>query len=245
MANKILKATMHTLDFFFCLKSHKKNSGEYTLEKIDTGKIENLQKIYNQQIRVYLNADKLRTKKMFIEYELDKAKMFQIRFTDYRTDKQQLLYWTDLQNWIDFLEGKLKKPKPKKSKLSYQWQNKPNEELPELYELLLNKYKLISPETTLEQFKGIFTGQPLESIKPVKWHDNNTSELLYFIKGLKKNDNIELNIKRSDYIKMTSCIVKPDGRKFEANFKELNQNISINLSIKKRETINDLVDNFR
>lgn len=65
----------------------------------------------------------------------------------------------------------------------------------ELYSLMLNKYKLIAPETTLEQFKAVFTGQPIESINPIKWHQDNASELLYFIDRLQKTNNIVHNPK--------------------------------------------------
>jgi hypothetical protein len=45
---------------------------------------------------------------------------------------------------------------------------------------MIKKYKLIAPDTTLEQFTAIFTGQPVESITAIKWHQYNASEVLYF-----------------------------------------------------------------
>jgi hypothetical protein len=55
------------------------------------------------------------------------------------------------------------------NKTTYVWQSNPDKELPKLYNLMKNKYKLIAEETTYEQFNAVFTGQPTENIKPIKW----------------------------------------------------------------------------
>ena len=67
----------------------------------------------------------------------------------------------------------------KQIKTSYKWQGNPNE-LPELYNLMTVKYKLISLETTYEQFEAVFTGQPITNIKPIKWMGSNRL-LAYFL----------------------------------------------------------------
>lgn len=61
---------------------------------------------------------------------------------------------------------------------------------------MIDNYKLIAPETTCEQFKAVFTGQAIESINPIKWHQDNASELLYFIDRLQKTNNIVHNPKK-------------------------------------------------
>ena len=137
-----------------------------------------------------------------------------------------------------------RKPPKQQKKTSYVWQGNPDKELPELYRLMLNKYKLIAPETTLEQFKAVFTGQAIESINPIKWHQDNASELLYFIDRLQQTNNIVHNPKKTDYQKMTACFVKPDGKQFKANWKQIKQNISFNLSSDKQNAIDELVNNF-
>jgi hypothetical protein len=80
-----------------------------------------------------------------------------------------------------------KQPKQQK-KTSYVWQIDPDKELPELYRLMVNRYKLIAPETTYEQFKYIFTGQPIESIEPIKWIGTNRL-LAYFLDSVFKGQN--------------------------------------------------------
>ena len=48
---------------------------------------------------------------------------------------------------------------------------------------MIDKYKLIAPETTLEQFTATFTGQPIESIEPIKWIKSNRL-LAYFLESV-------------------------------------------------------------
>jgi len=74
-------------------------------------------------------------------------------------------------------EGKVKKI-PEKSNISYQWQSNPDKELPELYNKM--KGKFIDNATTLEQFKAIFSGEPVENIIPLKWIHSNRL-LAYFL----------------------------------------------------------------
>lgn len=141
------------------------------------------------------------------------------------------------------IQNKSQKKKSQK-KTSYVWQSNPDNELPELYSLMINKYKLIAPETTPEQFKAIFTGQSIESINPIKWHQENASELLYFINRLEQSNNIGHNPKRADYQKLKACFVKPDGKQFNAVWKSLKTNIEINLSLDKQKAIDELTNNF-
>lgn len=158
-------------------------------------------------------------------------------------------YLKKLINNFSKIEPEIKtdgKPKTKNKKLtSYKWQNNPNEELPELCSLMIEKYKLIATETTYEQFKAIFTGQPIdENLKPIKWHQDNASELLYFIDRLEKLNNIAHNPNRADYKKLKACFVKPNGKPFNEAFKSLKTNLEINLSQEKQKAIIELVENF-
>lgn len=128
-------------------------------------------------------------------------------------------------------------------KTSYEWQNEPDKELPELYSLMIDKYKLIAPETTEQQFTAVFTRQPIESINPIEWHQDNASELLYFIYKLEQSNNIFYNPKRADYQKMTACFVKPDGSPFTANWRQLKTQIKFRAE-DRCKAIDELVSNF-
>jgi len=156
-----------------------------------------------------------------------------------------------LDNWITnkiaVINRKLSKEKPKRkeTKISYNWLINPDTELKELFELMTNKYKLIASDTSYEAFEAIFSACPIdEHFNPIKWHDNNASELLYFIHNLKDGHKISGIKNRIDYKKMTSCFVQPDGKQFNANWKQLKFNIEINLSERKREAIDELLKNF-
>jgi hypothetical protein len=150
-----------------------------------------------------------------------------------------------LSNEIDHQQKRpARKPPKQQKKTSYVWQNNPDTELPELCSLMIKEYKLIASETTYEQFKAVFTGQPIESIEPIKWHQANASELLYFIERLEQSKQIDHNPKKADYQRMTACFVKPDGIVFKAVWKSLKTNLDINLSPEKQKAIDELISNF-
>ena len=113
-------------------------------------------------------------------YILNKKKLFS-EYNGEKLDDWEILMLGYFENELDYLQKKpaLKLQKQKKY-ISYVWQSNPDKELPELYNLMKSKDKLISPETTCEQFKAVFTGQPTESIKPIKWIEN-TVLLAYFL----------------------------------------------------------------
>jgi hypothetical protein len=154
----------------------------------------------------------------------------------------KVLGYNIVPNTIDL--SKTKKPLNEQRKTSYKWENNPDKELFELFNLMISKFKLISLETTYDQFKSVFTMKPLESIKPIKWHQDNASELLYFIERLEQSDNIIHNPKRSDYQKLKACFVKPDGTQFKVAWKSLKTNIELTLSPEKQKAIDELVSNF-
>ena len=109
---------------------------------------------------------------------------------------------------------------------------------------MVNECKLIASETTFEQFKAVFTGQPIdENFEPVRWHQENASELLYFIDRLEQSNNIEHNPKRADYQKLTACFIKPDGSRFNEVLKTLKQQIEL-IAPDKKKVIDELVGNF-
>ena len=92
-----------------------------------------------------------------------------------------------IQELLQIKEG-LTKSKDHKIKTTYKWPGNAEKELPELYSLMMGKYKLIAPETTYEQFRAIFTRQPIESINPIKWTESNRL-LAYFLDSVFNGQN--------------------------------------------------------
>lgn len=107
-----------------------------------------------------------------------------------------------LDDYIKRIDNELKqiqKHSPQK-KTSYVWQSNPDTELPELYSLIINKYKLIASATTYEQFEAVFTGQPIGIIDKIERTKKFTNVLLtYFVSELfqKSNPNDYLSIAES------------------------------------------------
>jgi hypothetical protein len=211
-----------------------KNRGQTNNESIITP--ENWKKykvtFFQQRMEKYKDSYSLQQK---INLELELIKKLPLQNNDYKVLAD---------NYSIFLCSQNTSTHKQQKKTSYVWQNNPDKELPELHSLMIDTYKLIASETTIEQFTAIFKGQPIESIEPIKWHQENASELLYFIGRLEQSDNIVHNPKKADYLKMTACFVKPDGQKFKANWKQIKQNISINLSSDKQKAIDELLKNF-
>jgi hypothetical protein len=129
------------------------------------------------------------------------------------------------------------KPSKKKALTTYIWLSNSDKELPVLYNRMKEKFLA---ETDFESFRAIFTGQPVQSVNPIRWHDNNASELLYFNHTIRSKVNPVKNL----YQRMKSCFIQSDGNLFNANFKNLFQNIDINLSENKQQAINELIENL-
>ena len=224
--------------------SYEQLLSEYLQENILASEIDFIHFISQNQVKALID---LESRIHFFDYK----SIDPIKETENHIEKDNYWFYKMYQVYLNKRLNTLRntqKQEPYKDKqqqkTSYVWQSNPDKELPELYKLMIDKYKLIAPETTLEQFKAVFTGQAIESINPIKWHQENASELLYFIDRLQQTNNIVHNPKKADYQKMTSCFVKPDGSQFNEALKSLKTKIDINLSQDKQTAIDELVSNF-
>ena len=181
-----------------------------------------------------------RQRKINTYLELIQGLLYHFKFPDEYSKASVEKIRPELLEMEAYFTNLLTKGTQLQKKTSYVWQTDPDKELPELYSLMIDKYKLIAPETTYEQFKAVFTGQAIESINPIKWHQDNASELLYFNEAIKNKVNDVWQI----YQRLAACFVKPDGMQFNAVWKSLKTNIEINLSPDKQKAIDELVSNF-
>jgi hypothetical protein len=227
MAVKIIKSYQTLLDHF---------------EPITKVIIERLESITNPEDKIkYLKSEEI---KYLIDVTMNPKLMAASGIvTTANPHKAGLDRWIDLK--IKEIETDDLSINPNKIIKSYVWQSNPDKELPELHRLMIDKYKLIASETTYEQFKAVFTGQIIDdSFEPIKWHQDNASELLYFIYRLEQTNNIVHNPLKADYKKLAACFVKPDGEKFDVAWKSLKTNIEINLIDSKQRAIDELVKIF-
>jgi len=168
-----------------------------------------------------------------------------ILYKGFKSRKDNWLKYNDfILNQINVSNKVSKAVKNNRTLLSYQWQGKPDE-LKELFYKI--KGNLISDKTKWNDFEKVFSGLPVDEIARIKWHDYNATELIFFIQHLENIDgtgikaNIDKNKKRrSDFIKLKSCFVKPDGSQFNENFKQLAQNAEITLQQAKQAFITGL-----
>ena len=138
---------------------------------------------------------------------------------------------------INLHEKDGEQPLKKLKRVSYNWIGN-HSDIPKLYRAMLTRF--ILQETTETQFRAIFREEPIENTTPVKWHEDNASELLYFIIRLQEKRKIRQS-QQQDYIKLKACFVKPDGTVFSSEFKSLRINLETNLSMDKQKAINDLI----
>ncbi len=141
---------------------------------------------------------------------------------------------------LSFLEKKIDSPASKlyQKGLSYKW-IADKFYLEDLYDK--TKGKLILESTHKDVFMAVFNAKPLRDITPVFWHDDNASELIYFILKLGENGYIH-ETKRTNYKQMTACFYKEDGAKWVSkSFRSLKQKLEYNLSEQKRCFINKLI----
>ena len=74
---------------------------------------------------------------------------------------------------------------PKKQKFSFELEVKSDADLLKFYNLMKDKYQLILPETTYEQFIAVFTKRPIDKIVKIKRTNIFTNALLvYFVNSL-------------------------------------------------------------
>ncbi len=128
----------------------------------------------------------------------------------------------------------------KKLLLSYKWLGK-KEELNQLHEKMIDG--LISSDTPIVDFKNIFSEKEISKLRPVKWHDGNASELLYFILELSEKGLIHKK-NQTDYKQLAGCFIKNDCSVFKENFRQLKQDLDLKLSSEKKDRIDTLLREF-
>lgn len=131
--------------------------------------------------------------------------------------------------------------KPKSKKYSYQWLGKPDE-LKDLFERM--KGNFLSNDNKLDDFIKVFSNvEVCPNLKPIRWNNDNASEVLFFIKSLKEKGLIG-NFNRMDYYKMKLLFVKPDGSLFDGDLKVSYNRLDIDFSHKKQKELGNLLNGF-
>lgn len=142
-------------------------------------------------------AETTRQRKINTYLELIRGLLYHFKFPDEYNRLSIEKIRPELLEMEAYFTNLLTKGTKQQKKTSYVWQNNPDKELPELHRLMIEQYKLIVPETTYEQFKAVFTGQPVDEIEKINRTKKFTNVLLtYFVSELfqKINPNDYLSI---------------------------------------------------
>lgn len=173
------------------------NKGKDDFDKI---KLENLNSLQSRDLLVPTDFDKFYL--WLVENYYPDSNVFP------RVDVEDFINYSFYYD--EFIKEQKRKPKPKGKQVSYVWQGNPDIELPELYSLMKDTYKLIDPQTNLEQFKDSFITEDIENINPVKWLKSNRL-LVYFL------DNYFLGQNYQSIAENRKQFSKPNGNIFKAN----------------------------
>lgn len=145
-----------------------------------------------------IDTDDIDLKLLYIQFlkdELKCADEWAARILKLKAGK--LLYQADLiqiEKYKVFVSEEIKKQEvtikplpPKKQSISFVWNGNADKELPILHRKLIIS-EMIDENTALEAFTAIFTGQPIDNIKPIKWIATNKL-LAYFLDNFLKSKN--------------------------------------------------------
>lgn len=156
------------------------NKGKDDFDKI---KLENLNSLQSRDLLVPTDFDKFYL--WLVENYYPDSNVFP------RVDVEDFINYSFYYD--EFIKEQKRKPKPKGKQVSYVWQGNPDIELPELYSLMKDTYKLIDPQTDFEQFKGVFEGQDIETIIPIEWKVQKNL-CAYFIESLYRHNKLSLDV---------------------------------------------------
>lgn len=224
--------------------------------------------LYNNHERLKLTREKV---ERFLSPEQNEQRWEYEGFTildDFNVDDAPLLFilksnylqwliWFREQNKLDNTEPTINPildmnlneigglAKESKQSKSYKWLNSPETDLPELYQLLMEN-ELIHSGTKEEQFKAVFKAKPLREIEPIKWHDDNASELIYFILQLQGSDGSLIEKEeRLNYKRLKDCFITPNGEPFTKNLRQAKDNVRrYGISEAGRQKIDNIIQQF-
>ena len=135
------------------------------------------------------------------------------------------------------------KPRSTRSKITYKWLK--NDDKLHKFKSLLIKNKLIDHRISFQDFKAIFTGQPINQIENcIKWSNDNVTQLLYLIKYLMDNEILKKPKQNYDYIQMNNCFERLNGEKFTGNFRTLMSKIEFDVSEDYKAILKNIVSHL-
>ena len=210
-----------------------------------------IEKEIENQIIFQANERKsILSKELFIQYLLDEIKS--------ASDAMERQYLLEQQQRGNYRESRIKtyiwnkerikalnqflapSSSPKqKNYYTYEWLGKADEDLPQLHRLMKKFIGL----TTITEFKKIFLKTKInEKLKPIKWHENKASEVLYFISKLMEKGLIKDQRNRFSHKMLKSCFAPPDGNIFTQRLKQLKNNLPDNVSKSSQEELVEIIE---
>lgn len=188
----------------------------------------------------------------YLDYHFSKYKGEKIdwwRYTKSRLEDSRTDYKTNqiirnphhefVFDWFEKTKKQIEvKPKNTTQIYSYKWEDSKFNEVSILFNKI--KGKLIDKNEELKNFKNVFSEKPIEEIIPIKWHEGNASQLLYFISQLMEKGKISKE-RRMNYERLKKCFVKNDNLPFDENLKVLKTKLEFYFSEDKKKPIDNFI----
>jgi hypothetical protein len=154
----------------------------------------------------------------------------------------ELNVWTE---WVDFESMFPSEPTDNElSQLfsSYKWLLTIGQ-LEKLY-YLMNDIFIV--DTTKDNFVAAFTRKPIGSFSPIRWREDSTSEVVFFISQLIRMDCVFGSKSRMDYQKLVGCISKTNGNTFDPkSLASSAYKLDYHPADDKKEMINNMINQVR
>lgn len=125
---------------------------------------------------------------------------------------------------------------------SYKWLIDADALIPKAYHLMVGKW--INKNTTLEQFRNVFSEKPIGECRPIWWYEDAINGLVLFVGRLKER-NVISDWNKKDRLNiqlLTACFRNASGSEFSnKSIKSTKYGVKKEISPQKKDAIDDLV----
>jgi len=200
--SKLILKSEKNNNTFIIWASISNSDSEYTRDWIDTQDSNELDIIFDKNLKLYLSLHNRNTEEHFISYQIKWAKERQKYYPHYETYHGDMTHFSILQDWIDYLENRMNKLK---ISIELIGENKSTYSSPIFIHIkkVLEKYRLTNFQAIeiLSVYTSAFSPELIQNvIKPIidflgKMQLDNSTTTIMELPLLENNDLPEIDLK--------------------------------------------------
>lgn len=115
-------------------------------------------------------------------------------------------------------------------------------EIDELYELLISKRLIIKENNSLDSLKAVFSSSIIGTFRPI-WWNGSPSELIYFVSELMEKGLINKESRMDYENRLRKCFLDENGKAFLSDFASLKRDLLL-ISQSTKEPIDEIISNL-